>query len=251
MKPRKPEPQRPQITLSERISRYMANVEPSISGQNGHDAAFRAACKLVIGFCLSEAEALPHMREWNQRCSPPWEDRDLERKLREAMKARQRNPAQAGQLLGNVRDYARGTTPRPSPGPQAARSPAAVPPPTSAPKAGRSLPFLVAGAASPSPSAVQAEQPVPSAPAPTAPSLPASVLAAVRASVALWADQNGEQPDTIFVPPVTNWPATVEGMKVVVESELKEIQPARTGEDAGDGCGATPISARTRPHTRG
>lgn len=263
MKPdRKPPP-----TLDERVRQYMEKVEPSISGQNGHDAAFRAACKLVIGFALSEADALRHLREWNQRCSPPWEERDLARKIREAQKASTRPGSSIGCLRGTVLDYARGTTPRPSSGPQAARSHASTPsrpqasgnspPSSSGPKApARSLPFLV-GAAGPAPSpAAPAASHVPPAPAIAAPSLPASVLAAVRASVALWREQSGDEPTALYVPAGHQWPAQIDGLAVIIDPTLSEITPgkpeeARTATDGQDGCKRSPIHMRTSAHPRG
>ena len=69
-----------------RARAYLAKVPTSISGQGGHNAAMRAACSLVIGFGLSESEALPLMREWNAGCQPPWQECDLVRKVSEAMK---------------------------------------------------------------------------------------------------------------------------------------------------------------------
>lgn len=245
----KPQPPKPRPSLDERVRAYMQHVDPAIAGQNGHNTTYRAACTLVVGFCLDEAQALMHLREWNARCSPAWSDKELERKIREAMKARGRDPSKAGALLGDVRDYARSASspssytgpkaarsqaaPPPSTsGPQAARSSAAVPPPTSAPKAGRSLPFLLTAAAAPSPAPSAAEQAAstPSAPSASAHSLPASVLAAVRASVALWGDQSGETPDTLYVPQgVAPWPQTLDGMAVIEEAGLASITPSKRG----------------------
>jgi hypothetical protein len=86
------------VPLSERIARYMAEVEPAISGQHGHNQTLWAASVLVWGFGLSEAEAWPFAVEYNARCMPPWSERDLQRKLHEAL----RNPGQKprGWLLG-------------------------------------------------------------------------------------------------------------------------------------------------------
>jgi hypothetical protein len=64
-------------------------MEPSVSGQGGHLALFRAACVLVHKFELSDDVALELLRMFNGRCSPPWALRDLVHKIREArMKAR-------------------------------------------------------------------------------------------------------------------------------------------------------------------
>src|SRR5262249_7144384 len=56
----------------ERARKYIATLPPAVSGQGGHNAAFRAACVLILGFCLSEHDALLLMHEFSQRCNPPW-----------------------------------------------------------------------------------------------------------------------------------------------------------------------------------
>lgn len=75
-----------EVQVIARARAYLAKVPPSISGQGGHNAAMTAACVLVIGFGLSEADAMALMREWNAGCQPPWSERDLARKISEAMK---------------------------------------------------------------------------------------------------------------------------------------------------------------------
>jgi hypothetical protein len=72
--------------LARRIQAYLANVEPAISGQGGHNATIEMAAKLVRGFDLTPQEAYPFAAEWNQRCVPPWSEADLMRKLEEADK---------------------------------------------------------------------------------------------------------------------------------------------------------------------
>ena len=78
--------QAPKAALSvlERAQRYLQRCPPAVSGQFGHSATFRVACVLVHGFALPEGEALTAMREWNQRCRPPWEEADLVYKLKSA-----------------------------------------------------------------------------------------------------------------------------------------------------------------------
>jgi hypothetical protein len=70
----------------ERARKYLAKLPPAVSGQSGHNATFHAACVLVLGFELSEADATALMLEFNQRCEPPWSERDIARKVREAGK---------------------------------------------------------------------------------------------------------------------------------------------------------------------
>lgn len=68
----------------DRARKYLGTVEPSISGQGGHNQAFKAACILVLGFGLSTDDALGLMREWNQTCQPPWSERELLHKVTSA-----------------------------------------------------------------------------------------------------------------------------------------------------------------------
>jgi hypothetical protein len=44
------------------------------------------ACRAIRDFGLSESEAFEVLREWNQRCVPPWSDRDLLAKLHGALR---------------------------------------------------------------------------------------------------------------------------------------------------------------------
>ncbi len=46
------------ITALERARKYLAAIPGAVSGQGGHDQTFSAACALVNGFALSEADAL-------------------------------------------------------------------------------------------------------------------------------------------------------------------------------------------------
>ena len=74
-------------SVIERARRYMAKFSPAVSGQHGHNRTFRAACILVHDFALDRSSALALLKEWNDRCTPPWNERDLERKISEAVKA--------------------------------------------------------------------------------------------------------------------------------------------------------------------
>jgi KaiC/GvpD/RAD55 family RecA-like ATPase len=70
----------------ERARSYLAKLPLSVSGHGGHNAAFHAACVLAIDFGLSDGDAIGLLREWNAGCHPPWSDRDLVRKVSEALK---------------------------------------------------------------------------------------------------------------------------------------------------------------------
>lgn len=88
------------MTPFDRAKAYLEKLDPAISGNAGHNATFKAACKLVE-FGLSEADAWPLLADFNARCQPPWSDKDLRHKLRDAY-----SRATPGKLLG-------GTSPRP------------------------------------------------------------------------------------------------------------------------------------------
>ena len=81
------------MTLFERASRYVSTLPAAISGSRGHDALFRVACILVNGFALQDAEAWPILLEYNTRCLPPWNERELRHKLAEARKVVHRESA--------------------------------------------------------------------------------------------------------------------------------------------------------------
>jgi hypothetical protein len=76
--------QRETVTQSVRDGRaYIASIR-AISGQGGHSATFRAACKLRDAG-LSEAAALAMLIEWNTtNAEPPWTARELLHKVRDA-----------------------------------------------------------------------------------------------------------------------------------------------------------------------
>ena len=78
-----------------RASAYLEKIEGAVQGQRGSYRTFRVACKLIYGFDLSFNEGFPLFLEWNDKCDPPWEVHDLERKWREAEK----QPGERGSLL--------------------------------------------------------------------------------------------------------------------------------------------------------
>lgn len=74
------------LRVIERARKYLAKCPPSISGQGGHNAAFYAACILVIGFGLAEDSAFSLLSEWNVNCQPLWSDKELRHKVKQAAK---------------------------------------------------------------------------------------------------------------------------------------------------------------------
>jgi hypothetical protein len=43
------------------------------------------ACRLVRGFSLGVDETYALMCDWNRACQPPWSERDLRRKIDQAL----------------------------------------------------------------------------------------------------------------------------------------------------------------------
>ena len=72
------------VTASERARRYLARVEPAVAGQHGDLHTFRVCCRIVRGFGLTDAEAAAVLDDWNNRCDPPWTDRELQDKIASA-----------------------------------------------------------------------------------------------------------------------------------------------------------------------
>ena len=63
----------------ERARRYVAVLPPAIQGSHGDVYTFRVCCRLVRGFALEDGEALAVLQDWNNRCQPPWTERELAR----------------------------------------------------------------------------------------------------------------------------------------------------------------------------
>lgn len=81
-----------QLSAIERARRYVAKCPPAVSGQGGHNTAFRVAAALRTKFELSEAETLSLMVEYNRTCSPPWTERELIHKVKTATQAGHHEP---------------------------------------------------------------------------------------------------------------------------------------------------------------
>lgn len=80
------------MNLSERIRKYLEKCAPAISGQRGHDTTFRVASALVNGFALPEYEALRYLQIYNQRCLPPWKEKELKYKITQASRVPHKKP---------------------------------------------------------------------------------------------------------------------------------------------------------------
>ena len=69
-----------------RAMQYVAKMPEATSGQHGHDALMKVADVAVNGFGLDDADAMAVLRDYSQRCAPPWSDKELRHKLDEARK---------------------------------------------------------------------------------------------------------------------------------------------------------------------
>jgi hypothetical protein len=72
------------LNVIERARRYLARIDPAVAGQHGDIHTFRVCCRIVRGFDLSDADAIRLLTEWNSRCQPPWNDRELRDKVARA-----------------------------------------------------------------------------------------------------------------------------------------------------------------------
>lgn len=87
------------MDLIERARKYLGCMEASVSGSEGHNKCYGAACALVQGFDFDDSLALRLLaEEFNPRCSPPWSDRELRHKIAQARKATPDKPV--GYLIG-------------------------------------------------------------------------------------------------------------------------------------------------------
>jgi len=71
-----------------RARRYLAKIEPAVSGEGGHNKTFSTACKLAR-FVNYDGELLwLLLLEYNARCLPPWDEKALRHKWSDALKRR-------------------------------------------------------------------------------------------------------------------------------------------------------------------
>lgn len=67
--------------LAKRLAAFVAKAKPAVSGCGGHNQTFSVACALVLGFGLDTETALEYLRQYNERCLPPWSERELRHKI--------------------------------------------------------------------------------------------------------------------------------------------------------------------------
>lgn len=86
---RAPAPVSPTATdVEKRAIAYIDKMPDAISGSGGHQATWNVALVLARGFGLSEGATLRILRDhYNHRCRPPWREKELEHKARNAVNA--------------------------------------------------------------------------------------------------------------------------------------------------------------------
>ncbi len=73
------------LDVEGRASKYLANCEPAVSGQDGHGKTLKVAVEVGPGFDLPPDVAYRLLSaEYNPRCEPPWSERELRHKVDEA-----------------------------------------------------------------------------------------------------------------------------------------------------------------------
>lgn len=72
-------------SLAERCRLYLEKIPPAISGEGGHNHTLAVVCHCVEYFgSLSDNDLLQSLHEWNERCEPPWTEKELRHKLKAA-----------------------------------------------------------------------------------------------------------------------------------------------------------------------
>jgi predicted P-loop ATPase len=84
-----------------RMSNWIAKADAATSGERGHGATMRVASK-ICAQGLSEAEEWDLLCEYNQRCSPPWNERELRHKHSEGRTKGKGTPLEDRPLLRSV-----------------------------------------------------------------------------------------------------------------------------------------------------
>lgn len=98
------------LDVTERAVRYLATIQPAVSGRGGHNKTWHASCALVLGFGLTPEQAYPLLAEFNQTCQPPWTEKELRHKLNDAHKQGGRR----GYLLDDRGHAVASVAPRPA-----------------------------------------------------------------------------------------------------------------------------------------
>lgn len=70
----------------ERAEKYMARVDPAISGDKGQRQTFIAAQHIARGWDLYNEDGFRIFQAWNLTCKPPWTDRELRQRFEKGWK---------------------------------------------------------------------------------------------------------------------------------------------------------------------
>lgn len=79
-------------TAEARARAWMRAAPGARADDGGGTQTFLVARKLVHGFQVSEGVALDLMLEWNRRCEPPWTEKELRHKIRQAIARTKKMP---------------------------------------------------------------------------------------------------------------------------------------------------------------
>jgi hypothetical protein len=85
---------------------YVERIEGAVEGQGGNAATFRVACILTNDYALPDFDAMDVLREYNTRCSPPWDDDELCAILANAK--RYAKEARGSKVRDNVYNFPKG-----------------------------------------------------------------------------------------------------------------------------------------------
>lgn len=84
-----------------RAKSFLLKSGPAVAGQGGHTHTFHLTAALVEGFGLDESDALEALKEWNETCQPPWSEKELRHKVKDAVRKFGSSP-QRGYMLGST-----------------------------------------------------------------------------------------------------------------------------------------------------
>lgn len=78
---------------------WLERQAAAVQGQAGDSHTYSICCSIAHGHDLSPADAFDVLKDWNARCSPPWNDNDLRQKIRSATKSADGPRGQRLQLI--------------------------------------------------------------------------------------------------------------------------------------------------------
>ena len=70
-----------------RATAYIVKMDAAISGRGGDAQTWRAVLAAVVGFGLDGDDAIAVLEDFNSRCVPPWNPKELRRKIDAAMES--------------------------------------------------------------------------------------------------------------------------------------------------------------------